>query len=318
MANIQEKRRCGKCEKDIRDIEPAQCSCCETFFHVQQECCDANRSSIQQLFSCNKALWLCIKCRKLFANRTLHDFLDEKIRSQPVGNSSKEITDLRTKVDELTELVNALQEQMTANHAAVLTNIEKMQPAKWPLLPNASEIKPNAHNARASRPNRSAKRRRDANGASVDVSESIHNGTSDIDFSDLQLSCPITANAPPSKFWVYLSGFNPRIIDDDVVKIVKRCLSIESDIDVHRLVPKNADFSNYTFVSYKVGLNPEHAELALMPCKWPQCIKVREFVNNAAKNEPLHLGSNQPPIVDEDGNMETFEVVGTPGAHTQA
>lgn len=308
MSASQEKRRCGKCDKDIRDIEPAQCSCCETFFHVQQECCDASRSSIQQLLSCHKALWLCVKCRKLFANRTLHDFLEERIRSHKRDKSwdGCEIDDLRNKVLELTKLVTVLQQQMNDYHSAVTSKLEQSQPIAWPGLSTASATTPPI-NGRRNRPKRPMKRRCGSNGEPVEVAEPIPTGTSDIDLSELQLSCPIAARVQPAKFWIYLSGFNPRITDDDVTKVVKRCLATDDDIEVHRLVPKDADVSRYTFISYKVGLDPALQQSALLLSNWPMCIKVREFIN-APKNEPLLPGSRDPSLpklADPDGVMDT-------------
>lgn len=285
MSSQHGPRRCGKCEKDIRDIEPAQCSCCEQYFHVQQECCDASRSSIQQLFSCHKALWLCVKCRKLFANRTLHGFLEEKIRSQP---GREELDDLRNNITELTVLVTTLQKQLGEHHSTITAKLEQTQSVAWPsqsIAPVSNSNSTPSNQRRRNRSKRPVKRRRGSDGAPVEVTEPISSGTSDIDLSDLQLSCPIAAVAPTEKFWIYLSGFNPRITDDDVLKIVRRCLDIDDEPEVFRLVPKDADTSRYTFISYKVGLDPALKQDALLLSKWPNSIKVREFVSNASKNE---------------------------------
>ncbi|XP_055605197.1 uncharacterized protein LOC129753402 [Uranotaenia lowii] len=282
------KPRCGKCEKDILNIEPAQCSCCEKYFHVQQECCDANRSSIQQLFSTHKALWLCVDCRKLFANRTLHAFLDDTIRRPP-----NEVIELRKKVEELSDLVNALQRQIGENHEAIMAKFDRPPNVTWPQLSGETPSNPD----KRSRAIRSRKRRCGPNGEPVEVDlvprSSTSNGTSDIDLSDLLLTCPIAAALPPPRFWIYLSGFNPKITDDDVVKITKRCLNTTNDIEAFRLVPRNVDDSRYSFVSYKIGVDIELKDKALLLSSWPQSVKVREFVS-LPKNDFRNSGRHVP------------------------
>ncbi|XP_055589245.1 uncharacterized protein LOC129741530 [Uranotaenia lowii] len=294
------KPRCGKCDKDILNIEPAQCSCCEKYFHVQQECCDANRSSIQQLFSTNKALWLCVDCRKLFANRTLHAFLEETIRRPP-----DELAELRKKVDELSDLVVALQKQIGENHDVVTAKLDRPPNANWPQLPSGTP----SNTDKRSRAMRSRKRRCGPNGEPVEVESvprpSISNGTSNIDLSDLLLTCPIAAAVPPPKCWVYLSGFNPKITNDDVVKIAKRCLNTTNEIEAFRLVPKNVDDSRYSFVSYKIGVDMALKDKALLLSSWPQSIKVREFVE-LSKND-LRMPEKNVPSKSWELNIDTPE-----------
>lgn len=76
-----------------------------------------------------------------------------------------------------------------------------------------------------------------------------------------------------------MTGLNPLISNSDVQKIVARCLCTSDAADVVRLVPKGKDTTNLTFVSYKIGLDPNLKELALEPSSWPVGIRLREFVN---------------------------------------
>lgn len=266
------------------------------------------------MFSCQKALWLCLNCRKLFANRTLHSFLEEKNRSRTDPNAdldadSNETTVLRAKVAELTKLISDLQNQVTANHEAVLAKMEQAPPpVKWPsqsTTPVGKVAVTPSDTDKRNRAKRSVKRRRGLNGLTRPPS-----GTSDIDLSDLHLSCPIVATAPPPKCWVYLSGFNPKITDEDVMKIVKRCMDFEGVVEAYRLVPKDAITSRYTYVSYKVGLDLSLKEKALMLSNWPQSIKVREFVKSP-KNESISpteqskLTSEVIVVDQQDGSTES-------------
>lgn len=106
------------------------------------------------------------------------------------------------------------------------------------------------------------------------------NGTKTIDLSEIQLSVPsITQATVPNKFWLYMTGLNPLITDSDVQKIVSRCLNMSDGAEVTRLVPKGKDVTTLTFVSYKIGLDPDLKELALEPSSWPVGIRLREFVD---------------------------------------
>lgn len=272
------ERFCGKCSKEIRDIEPAQCSFCEAFFHVKMECSDVTRSHMQQLFSCGKALWLCCTCREFFANRSLRAVLSDTSHAQ-----STEIESLRTEMKKLTDVVMTLQHDMSKNHSAVMDKIDMMKsPATADKTPQTTSKVPRFNQLTSL----SVKRRKGDNGQSVPVTASqaaISHGTKDLDLSDLSIPEICSPPAPP-KFWLYLAGLNPKITDNDVIKIVSRCLEIEDKIDVVRLVPKGADTSSYTYVSYKIGLEPAFKEKALDKSSWPKNLQFREFVDLDPKN----------------------------------
>lgn len=232
--------------------------------------------------------------------------MEAKIKPQAATVSPPdEISALRKQLAELCELVGKLKQQVDDNHATVMTKLEQAPPKPvWPSIPaaslNDSPMPPNA----AGRTNRPFKRRRGSKGelSETDFSRpSIPSGTGDLDLSDLQLSCPIAPTAPPPKFWMYLSGFNPRISDDDVEKVVKRCVGSEGEIEVSRLVPKDADTSSYTFVSFRVGLDPTLKCKALDLSTWPRSVRVREFIRNT-KNDP-------PPLVAPSLPAEQLNVI---------
>ena len=126
-------------------------------------------------------------------------------------------------------------------------------------------------------PRLSVKRRREER---PDV-EPAESGTNTIDLSGLSVpSIAATAPAPPEKkFWLYLSRLNPLITDDDVRNIVSRCLRTTDAFDVVRLVPKGKEVSGLTFVSFKIGLDPNLAGLALDPASWPVGLRFREFID---------------------------------------
>ncbi|XP_055608386.1 uncharacterized protein LOC129755769 [Uranotaenia lowii] len=103
-------------------------------------------------------------------------------------------------------------------------------------------------------------------------------GTKSIDLSDL--SVPFVVPPPPApKFWLYLAGLQPQITDEDVNKIVSRCLDITSSVEVKRLLPKGVDGSTRRFVSFKIGLDPSLKDAALNTTTWPTGMQFREFVD---------------------------------------
>lgn len=295
VQNLRDKmdRQCGKCGNDIKDIEPARCSLCETYFHVRVECCDVTRSNMQQLFSCNKALWLCAKCRAQFERRTLRAFIDEDCDGKASAvNRDDELAALRSQVSELTAFVATLQREMTSNHDAVLKKMEKMSSETNPDNPS------NTSNSRSAK-----RRRRDFPDDAEDFPQLPScRGTNAVDLSVLSLSCNIVNEVPPdNRFYIYLRGLNPKITDDDVVKLTKFCLKTTADLKVGRLVPKNADVSRYTFVSYKIGVDPSLKEMALLTSTWPVGLFVREFEDDSSKNQPAKI--NTGPDNEQINNM---------------
>ena len=110
------------------------------------------------------------------------------------------------------------------------------------------------------------------------VSAPSDRGTNSIDLSDL--SVPSVAPPVADKFWLYLSGLNPLVTDGDVQKIVSRCLGLPGPVDLVRLVPKGKDVNGMSFVSFKIGLDPNTKAKALDPSSWPVGLLFREFINH--------------------------------------
>lgn len=79
-------------------------------------------------------------------------------------------------------------------------------------------------------------------------------GTADVDLQDISVTS-ITVKPKPPRFWLYLTGLNPKITTKDVKLIVERCLDTTLDRDPMLLVRKNVDYSRYSFVSYRIGLD---------------------------------------------------------------
>lgn len=83
--------------------------------------------------------------------------------------------------------------------------------------------------------------------------------------------------AGEDKFWLYLSRIRPDTAIEVVSALAKDCLDISKDPEVVKLVPKGKDTTGLSFISFKIGLDPELKNIALDPSTWPEGILFREF-----------------------------------------
>ena len=209
---------------------------------------------MKEAFSTGKALFVCPPCRTELNGRSVRAYFADKPICQP--NDTQALAELPGQVQQLFEVVDKLSKKIdNIGNKPQSVNFAATPPA-WPRL--------------------GVKRRREDRRPDADVP--VASGTKDVDLGDLSVASVVQA-AVPEKFWLYLSGLNPAITDSDVQKVVSKCLCTSNDADVVRLVAKGKELSTMTFVSYKIGLDPQLKELALDPQCWPVGIRFREFVN---------------------------------------
>lgn len=131
-------------------------------------------------------------------------------------------------------------------------------------------------------------------------------GTKTVVFEKLSIS-NITPKPDPPRFWLYLAGFNPLITDDDIKLIVSQCMGLpDLHPEVTKLVKKDADTSRYSFVSFRVGLDPEHEERALEDI-WPKGISFREFEDSSknSRDQPSTANKTDFPPLSPGSTMDT-------------
>lgn len=105
--------------------------------------------------------------------------------------------------------------------------------------------------------------------------ENVSVGTRDIGPNE---SIPLAASQREDKFWLYLSGFDPHATAQQIESLVKGNLNItDGVVDVAKLVPKGRTLDELTFVSFKVGLDPQLKEVALTGSSWQKGIVFRQF-----------------------------------------
>ena len=254
-----EKKICGECKEAINDLEPLRCGFCEAFLHVTQTCLGFNSRGLKEAFAQRKVLIMCMTCRESLNGRSIQSYIADTHQPPSVPSDLK---DLPAQVSQLSNVVKALS---TKFDNFTCTQPQPQSQPVWPTL-NTTPVWPK----------RSVKRRRFDDKINTQVPTDC--GTNNVDFSDLSVPS-VVQNA--NKFWLYLSGLNPLITDGDVQKIVSRCLSATEPIDLVRLVPKGKDVAGLSFVSFKIGLDPDMKIKALDSSSWPVGLRFREFVDRS-------------------------------------
>ena len=267
-----DKKQCVECRKEINDIEPLQCGFCDAYMHINQTCCGINSRGLKEAFSQRKILLMCTVCKDKMNGRSISSYIADTHPMQPTATDP---TELPVKVQQLSDVVEKLNKKIDVL-ARGQTQLE--WPTPTPNTPVWSK--------------RATKRRRvDEN---VIVQATSDCGTNEIDLSDLSVPSIVPVAPKVNKFWLYLSRLNPLVTDGDVQKIVSRCLLTSDTNELVRLVPRGKDVASLSFVSYKVGLDPDIKARALNPASWPVGLLFREFLDQP-KN-PLRQPSLVPPV----------------------
>lgn len=267
-------KNCGKCVKGIRGIEYAKCSgFCDQLFHFA--CCGITRPTYELISA--SALWLCAECRSTLNNRCLKDLL----------TGSEDITlSLKQELEEIKCRLAAISDAIDVSAADTQSKLQQFGISLSETKNNVAAVVNKTHATVcevSNVPPNPSKRRRVDDNTDRDFA-SVAQGTGDIDFDGISAPMLIPA-APPALFWLYLSGFHPQVTTEDVEKIIGRCLPIDEPVRTNKLVPKDADISKLTFVSFKVGLPPMVKDAALLPATWPKGIRFREFEDHSSKNQ---------------------------------
>ena len=266
--SAMDKKQCCECKSEINESEPLFCGFCEAYLHISQQCCGFNARGLRDAFASRKVLVICSTCRDELNGRSISSYAAKTPQSQ-----SSDLPNLNVKFQQLCGIVEALSNKFD----------DFVSKPKPPLATPSLGDTPIW-------PRRSVKRRRDERQSPIQTAPVY--GTKDISLSDLSVPSILSA-VVPNKFWLYLSGVNPLATNSDVQKIVSRCLDVPDSVDVVRLVPRDKDVASLTFVSFKVGLDPELKNRALDPASWPTGLLFREFVDQPK------TGLRRPRMLDQ-------------------
>ena len=185
-------------------LEPVRCGFCDAAYHTGHACCGFNLRNYKDVFAQGKVMFICPKCRTELNGRCICTFLAEE--KQQIVSPTASGDNVNTQIQQLTDAVAVLSKKVDRIVLTAKTpNSRDVWTPTWPEL--------------------GSKRRRGEDGKSL--RPAVDRGTSDtnpIDFNDLSVPF-ITPPVPEPKFWLYLSGFQPQIGNDDVQKIVACCLN---------------------------------------------------------------------------------------------
>lgn len=258
---------CGRCQKNVIDAERIMCrGFCGATFHTI--CVEVDMPLLEQLRPHQRnVFWMCDKCAELFSNGHFRNLTN---RCDATNADLRDtINDMKADIAKLNTAIGTL-----ARRSEVIPSSPLLSPANpWRLaVRNKSLVN-------------SAKRQRGNDGLTVTSDQKpesikgtrVSNGSiQTVKRNAEQLVCR------------YLSAFHPHTTVDQIAALARECvgLSDKDDIKVTKLVSKNADTSNMSFVSFKVGFEAQHKPTALSPDTWPDDISFREFVNYGQKNMP--------------------------------
>ena len=260
-----EKKLCGECKLEINDLEPVRCGFCEACYHINQKCCGFNSRICKELFALGKILFICPQCRDKLNGRSINTYVADALNSQ--NAQSLQLVDLPSQVQKLCEMVDGLSNKVES--------MSQKPPHCDGFVGTPANLSAAANLSTPIWPARNPKRRR-ADRMPLEITSD--RGTNTVDLSDLSVSSVASVVAKKC-FWLYLSGLNPKVTDNDVQKIVSRCLNSIEPVAVVWLVRKGIDTTNYSYISYKIGLDPDVKSIALDPASWPSGLLFREFVD---------------------------------------
>lgn len=253
---------CERCNKNVVDSDRITCrGFCGASFHMI--CVEVDLPLLDQLGSNAKnVFWMCDKCAELFTNDHFRRMTSRCDSDLPVA-----ITAMKEDIAKLNTAISSLAAKVDAQ--PVTPHRTPRNP--WTFIGNKI---PSAD---------SVKRRRGNDGLPVTAEEKppSSKGTRASNGS-IQTVGPNVDKL----VWVYLSAFHPSTTDDDIAGLVRECIGLQDSdvVKVVKLVRKNADLSQLSFVTFKVGVDIRHKTAVLSPDSWPEDVSFREFVNYNSKN----------------------------------
>lgn len=240
---------CCSCTLELNKADEIVCKgFCRSAYHIN--CVNIPDNIRDSVKTYAQLFWMCVACTKMMENATFCQAIASTNSAIDAGNDghNKVLTELRNEIKQNTIKINS-----------ILNHLPTPSPARF-----ATPRKINL-------PDNSRKRPR----VDVEPRTESSSGTKDEDSSVI---VPLaTRQEKVELFWLYLSGFDPKATEDNIRELVKSNLDNGGTVDVRKLVPKGKNLDELTFVSFKVGINPELKDTALLPATWQKGITFREF-----------------------------------------
>lgn len=246
---------CCSCAGELEKTEEIVCNgFCRSSFHLK--CVKQTAATRDIVAKCSQLFWMCNACTKIMANSTFRNALSSANNAMEAihAEQNNALVELRQEMEQNTEKINMILRQ----------------------LPTALQERTGRKTSTSSTSVPSSRRKRpriDEDAIQTEIRET--EGTKEIDSSVMIPLADRTTSE--SKFWLYLSGFNPNATDDDIRSLVQRNLNTSDAVDVRKLVPKGKNLDELSFVSFKVGIDSQLKDMALVSSTWQKGIIFREF-----------------------------------------
>lgn len=109
-------------------------------------------------------------------------------------------------------------------------------------------------------------------------------------------SCPSPIDEPPC--WIHASGFSNQVNAKQVQNYVSFKLK-RTDVICRPLFPSNSDPTDYSRLSFKIGVPPILADVVLEPSFWAPRVRARRFIDDEDfRNKRQRLHSLQKPTAN--------------------
>lgn len=123
---------------------------------------------------------------------------------------------------------------------------------------------------------------------------------------------PKTAHPKPEKA-VWLSKIHRDATEEELTQYISDTIGITStEVDVRKLVKKDRDISEYSFVSFRIACKIEHFNRLMDPMYWPSNSLIREFdLNRRTSNGAKLIRKEQQieNVTEQPKNEETSSTI---------
>lgn len=239
---------CFACTRTVLKEDEIVCKgFCKSPFHL--ECVHQSAEMRNDIAACSQLYWMCKACSKMMANA---HFRNAIISTNTV---------MEMMAQQYSETLEELRKEIAHNTTQINTILQRTPLQTTPHIARSQITAPSRK-----RPRLLIDAPPQDNPASVGTRE-----------ADPDEAIPLAAAQKEEKFWLYLSGFDPQATVQQIEKLVRNNLNIDKAVEVVKLVPKGRSLDELTFVSFKVGLELQHRDVALSRSSWQKGIIFRQF-----------------------------------------
>ncbi len=230
---------------------------CERMVHIKYSVTKLNKPFVKIIQESPNLIWMCDECAKLM-----------------------KIARFKSVVSSFGEAIQSITEKQESVHAEIRIELAKQGQQIALLSKRMTPFSPFLREPGLSFQQPPSKRRRDEELNFKQVAtKPLLGGTKDTTTASI-----LTVPEPEELFWLYLSRVHPNVKPEAIEKLAKDCLQCDKPIKAIPLIKRGTDTSRLSFISYKIGIDPNFRGAALSPDTWPKGVLFREFEDQSSKN----------------------------------